>query len=112
VGGSTPGRGLYSGSVYAAFRAGAGWLPWLAVAALVAGFLTLYSMSILWTQAFWQTPPGRPRVIRRIPPAMLAALALVGACTLGIGLAVEPVSRLARDAALQMMPTTATRAVR
>jgi multicomponent Na+:H+ antiporter subunit D len=88
----------------AAFRAGAGWSPWLAAAALVAGFLTLYSMSTLWTHAFWQTPPGPPRVARRIPPAMLAALALVGACTLGIGLAVEPVSRLARDAARQLTP--------
>ena len=61
-------------------------------------------MSTLWTRAFWQTPPGRPRVVRRIPPAMLAALALVAACTVGIGLAVEPVSRLARDAARQLTP--------
>jgi hypothetical protein len=37
---------------------------------------------------------------------------LVGVCTLGIGLAVESVSRLARDAAVQMMPAPAMGSVR
>ncbi len=92
----------------AAFRADAAWPAWLAVVALVVGFLTLYSMSQLWTQAFWRPMPGRRHVGRRVPPAMIAALVLLGVCTLGIGLAVEPVSRLARDAAVQMLPAPAT----
>jgi multicomponent Na+:H+ antiporter subunit D len=96
----------------AAFRADARWPAWLAVVALVVGFLTLYSMSQLWTQAFWRPPPGRRHVVRRVPAAMIAALALVGACTVGIGLAAGPVSRLARDAALQMLPAPATASVR
>jgi hypothetical protein len=43
---------------------------------------------------------------------MIAALVLVGVCTLGIGLAVEPVSRLARAAAVQMLPAPAVGSVR
>jgi multicomponent Na+:H+ antiporter subunit D len=86
----------------AAFRTGSPWYAWLAVVALVVGFLTLYSMSMLWTQAFWRTGDGGRRANRRIPPAMVMAVALLAACTLGIGLAVEPVARLARASALQM----------
>jgi len=85
----------------AAFRTGSPWHAGLAVIALVAGALTLYSMSILWTQAFWRTRDSR-HATRRIPPAMLLAVALLAAGTLGIGLMVEPVARLSRDAATQM----------
>ena len=88
----------------AAFRTGSPWHAWLAVVALVAGALTLYSMSTLWTQAFWRTRDGGRHAARRIPPAMLVAVAVLAACTLGIGLAVEPVARLARDSALRMTP--------
>jgi multicomponent Na+:H+ antiporter subunit D len=83
----------------AAFRGGE---IWLAVVALVVGFLTLYSLSKLWSQAFWKSPPRERRVLRRIPPAMILALVLLSACTLGIGLAVEPVSEFVRAAARQM----------
>jgi multicomponent Na+:H+ antiporter subunit D len=95
----------------AAFRTGAPWYAWLAVAALVTGFLTLYSMSTLWTQAFWRTRDRGRAATRRIPPAMLVAVAILAACTLVIGLAVEPVARLARDSAGRMTPAaTAERA--
>ncbi len=83
----------------AAFREGA---VWLALVALVVGFLTLYSMSILWSKAFWKAPPRTRRLVHRIPPAMIVALALLCACTLGIGLAVEPISVFVREAAQQM----------
>lgn len=86
----------------AAFRTGSPWYAWLAVVALVAGILTLYSMSTLWTQAFWRTRHHGGNATRRIPPAMLVSVGLLAACTLGIGLAVEPVARLARGSALQM----------
>jgi multicomponent Na+:H+ antiporter subunit D len=85
----------------AAFRGGA---SWLAVTALVVGFLTLYSMSKLWTDAFWRSPPREGQRIRRVPPAMLGAMALLAACTLGIGFAIGPVSGYARAAAEQLMP--------
>ncbi|MHB1224180.1 MAG: proton-conducting transporter transmembrane domain-containing protein [Gemmatimonadaceae bacterium] len=88
----------------AAFRDRA---AWLAVIALVVGFLTLHSMSRLWTQAFWQQRPRPGQVLRRVPPAMTAAVAILATCTLGIGLAIEPVSSFARAAAVQMMSSAA-----
>jgi multicomponent Na+:H+ antiporter subunit D len=86
----------------AAVRTGSPWNAGLAVVALVAGALTLYSMSTLWTRAFWRTREGRGPASRAIPPAMVAAVALLAACTLGIGVAVEPVARLARESAREM----------
>jgi multicomponent Na+:H+ antiporter subunit D len=90
----------------AAFRAGSTGYAWLAVIALLAGFLTLYSMSTLWAQAFWRGRSRGQNVPHRIPPAMLVAVALLAGCTLVIGVGVEPVVRLARDAAAQMQPST------
>jgi multicomponent Na+:H+ antiporter subunit D len=91
----------------AAFRTGSPWHAWLAVVALVTGVLTLYSMSILWTQAFWRTRDGGRSVSRPIPPAMVVAVALLAACTLCIGLVVEPVVRLARESAVVLVPAAA-----
>ncbi len=88
----------------AAFRTGSPGYATLAVVALVTGFLTLYSMSTLWTRAFWRGRGRGRNASRRIPPAMLVAVALMAACTLGLGIAVEPVVRLARDIALQLAP--------
>jgi multicomponent Na+:H+ antiporter subunit D len=86
----------------AAFRARTPWSGWLAVVALVTGFLTMYSMSTVWTRAFWQPRRGDGRAPRRIPGAMVTAVGLLAACTVGLGLAIEPAVRLARAAALQL----------
>jgi multicomponent Na+:H+ antiporter subunit D len=86
----------------AAFRAGTRWSGWLAGVALLAGFLTLYSMSTLWSQAFWRSHRRGERAARRIPTAMIAAVGLLAACTLGLGLGVEPAVRLSRAAAGQL----------
>ena len=86
----------------AAFRAGSAWGAGLAVVALVTGFLTMYSMSTVWTRAFWQPRRGEARAPRRIPGAMVAAVGLLAACTVGLGLGIEPAVRIARAAALQM----------
>ena len=90
----------------AAFRSGSSAHVWLAVIALVTGALTLYSMSILWTQAFWRTRDRSRNSSRRIPPAMLVAVGLLAACTLGIGVVIEPVVRLAREGAVGLMPAS------
>ena len=86
----------------AAFRGDNRWHAWLAVIALVTGILTLYSMSIVWTRGFWRTPDNERRSTRRIPAAMLLAVALLAAGTIGIGLAVEPVTRFSRDSAADL----------
>jgi multicomponent Na+:H+ antiporter subunit D len=96
----------------AAFRMGSSSHVWLVVVALVTGALTLYSMSIVWTQAFWRTRDHGRNATRPIPPAMLVAVGILAACTLGIGLVVEPVVRLARDSASGSMPTTTRAALR
>ena len=97
----------------AAFRSGTSSGGWLVVIALVTGFLTLYSMSVLWTQAFWRPRTRVGHTARPIPTAMIASVALLAACTLGLGLAIEPAVRLSRTAAMQMragaaMPNAAT----
>ena len=86
----------------AAFRARTPWSGWLAAIALVTGFLTMYSMSTVWTRAFWQPRRGEARMPRRIPAAMVVAVGLLAACTVGLGLAIEPAVRLARVAALHV----------
>ncbi len=87
----------------AAFRGGS---TAIALTALAVSFLTIYGMSNLWTQVFWKTPPERKRAVRPIPPAMLVALTIIAACTIGMGVFVEPVTRFARDAAAQVTPGT------
>lgn len=92
----------------AAVRAGAPSSAWLVAVALLTGFLTLYSMSTLWTRAFWQTRDREALRSRRIPRAMILAVALTAACTVGLGLAAEPAVRLSRTAASQMVPPVST----
>ena len=94
----------------AAFRTDSPWSGWLVAVALVTGFLTLYSMSTLWMRAFQQPSRRAGGATRRVPPAMMVAVGLLAACTLGIGVAVEPVVRLSRAAALQLAPGGAARA--
>ncbi len=88
----------------AAFREGGPASIGLAVVALTAGFLTLYSMSIVWTRAFWRPAHRENGTGRRIPPAMIAAVAILAASTVTLGLAVEPAVRLSRAAAAQLTP--------
>jgi multicomponent Na+:H+ antiporter subunit D len=89
----------------AAFSSGTRWHAWLAVVAIVTGVLTLYSMSIVWTRGFWRTPDNERRSTRRIPPAMMIAVALLAATTVGIGFAVEPVTRLSRESSIDLVPS-------
>jgi multicomponent Na+:H+ antiporter subunit D len=75
---------------------------WLVAIALITGFLTLYSMSVFWTQAFWRPRTREGHRARPIPPAMVAGVAVMAACTLGLGLAIEPAIRLSRTAASKL----------
>ena len=92
-------KALVIDAAFRSERAGAGWLV---TVALVTGFLTLYSMSLLWTQAFWRQRARVGHRARPIPAAMVAAVTLLAASTLGLGLAIEPAVRLSRMAARQL----------
>ena len=89
----------------AAFRSGISGAGWLVAVALITGFLTLYSMSVLWTQAFWRPRTREGHRARAIPRAMVVSVALLAASTLGLGLAIEPALRISRVAAIRIRST-------
>jgi multicomponent Na+:H+ antiporter subunit D len=75
-------------------------------AALVVGLLTLFSMTKIWTEAFWKPAPDA-EVAASEPPRGLGTLLLpIGVLTLLtvlIGLAAGPLYELAAEAAEQLM---------
>jgi len=78
-------------------------------AALGVSLLTLFSMTKIWGEVFWKAAPGRPEP--DAPPAleparlrlMIAAIVLLAAITVVIGLAAGPLFTLAMEAAGQLM---------
>lgn len=75
---------------------------WLAGAALFTGLLTLYSMTKIWTEAFWKEPVLPRAQARAVPPPMLAAIGALAALTVLIGLHAEPFIRFAQAAAAEL----------
>jgi len=84
----------------------------IVAAALAVGFLTLFSMTKIWTEAFWKVSPAvgegssapslrelssGARLLLLAPPLLLAAL------TVAIGLAAEPLFALSMEAARQLL---------
>ncbi|MGJ8602609.1 MAG: Na+/H+ antiporter subunit D [Marivita sp.] len=80
--------------------------------ALAVGLLTIYSMTKIWAQAFWEPHPdgiepklsslsGRDRAALLIPIAGLAAL------TVMIGVMPEPFVQFAQDSAAQLLDPSA-----
>jgi len=72
-----------------------------AAAALLVGFLTLYSMTKIWSEAFWKDHPRedwRPAEDARLTPALAVTCGLA-ALTLVLGAWPEPFVRYARVAA-------------
>jgi multicomponent Na+:H+ antiporter subunit D len=75
-----------------------------AAAALLVGFLTLYSMMKIWFEAFWKKHPEETWRLpqgARLAPAYAATIALA-LLTLWIGLAPEPLAQFAQAAAESM----------
>lgn len=88
---------------------GAGRYAIVAVA-LAVGLLTLFSMTKIWAEAFWKSPPAdaaagagpeRPDGGRTTP--LLLPIGALAALTVAIGLGAEPVFALARGAAEQLL---------
>ena len=79
----------------------------IAATALVVGLLTIYSMTKIWTQAFWKPEPTpAPPVLPAAPPAEMAIrlvpIAALAALTVTIGLWPEPFIDVAYKAANEL----------
>jgi multicomponent Na+:H+ antiporter subunit D len=75
-----------------------------AAAALLVGFLTLYSMMKIWFEAFWKKHPDAQWTLpsgARLAPAYSATVALA-LLTVAIGLWPEPLAQFAQQAAESM----------
>lgn len=86
---------------------------WIAAVALIVGLLTIYSMTKIWTQAFWKpAPAGAPAGATAAPSAALgrvdvvclvAPIGAMAAMTVAIGLWPEPFLALAGRAAAELL---------
>jgi len=74
---------------------------WLGAVALVVGLLTLLSMAKIWLGAFWKPAP-EGRAPGRIPAAMLAPIAALGAITVTIGLMAQPLVTYSQQVAAEL----------
>lgn len=72
-------------------------VAWLGGIALLAGLLTIVSMATFWSDACWK--PARRATHRALPKSGLAAMALLSAATIAIGLAPGWLWGLARQSA-------------
>ncbi|HMP74122.1 MAG TPA: Na+/H+ antiporter subunit D [Kiritimatiellia bacterium] len=84
--------------------------------ALGAGLLTLFSMTKIWSEAFWKDSPepeiDQPRATPVRTFTMMIPVALFTAFALGLGLAFGPVFRIMMEAGHQLMdPSLYIRAV-
>lgn len=80
----------------------------IAATALGVSLLTLYSMTKIWAQAFWESEPPEMRQASRagkLRPnlGMVLPAAFLGALTVAVGLGAEPIFALANRAAEQLM---------
>ena len=71
---------------------------------LVTGLLTLYSMAKIWSYVFWGRKAGEARGERY--RGMMVPTAVLAGATLFLGVAAEPVVRIARDAAADLTDPT------
>ncbi|WP_244490771.1 Na+/H+ antiporter subunit D [Aureimonas frigidaquae] len=78
----------------------------LAGAALATGLLTLYSMSKIWSEGFWKPAPAFRRRVRTVPAPFYAAIALLAALTVCMGLFAEPFVTFAHAAARDLADPT------
>jgi multicomponent Na+:H+ antiporter subunit D len=75
----------------------------LVAAAAVVSLLTIYSMTKIWSEAFWKDAPEEHPEREHGPASMVLPIALLAAVTVGMGLAAGPVFDLAERAAEQLI---------
>ena len=83
-----------------------GWV--IAGVALAVGLLTIYSMTKIWAQAFWEPhPEGKEPKLSSLAPrdryAMLLPIAALAVLTVIIGIMPEPFVRFAEASAAQLL---------
>jgi multicomponent Na+:H+ antiporter subunit D len=71
--------------------------------ALVVGLLTLFSMTKIWSEAFWKPAPPEARPVGPIRAELVLPVVLLAAVTVALGLLAEPVLILSRHAADQLL---------
>ncbi|MGB0258002.1 MAG: proton-conducting transporter membrane subunit, partial [Coraliomargarita sp.] len=81
---------------------------WSVTAALLVGVLTLYSMTKIWAEAFWKSPPEGLELRNPNPEVrgiawMITPIAVLAATTLAIGLFGEPLFEFSERAAAQLL---------
>lgn len=93
----------------AVVKAGIGVGQFAAVAvALVAGFLTLFAVARLFSEAFWKdAPASAPRGDVPLPAALAAPITVLCAVTVGLGVFAGPVAAFADRAAGQLLDRSA-----
>jgi multicomponent Na+:H+ antiporter subunit D len=83
---------------------------WLAGVALFVGLMTIFSMTKIWSEAFWKSPPedqqpevlsGKIRLLYYLPIITLTSMSLL------IGFAAEPFFQFAVEAAEQLLNPSA-----
>ena len=79
---------------------------WLAGLGLFVGLLTLYSMSKIWAEGFWKPAPQWQKRRRPVPAPFYAAIMLLAALTVAIGLFAQPFVAFAEAAAQQLVDPT------
>jgi multicomponent Na+:H+ antiporter subunit D len=87
-----------------------GWV--IAAVALAVGLLTIYSMTKIWAQAFWEPHPDGieptlSTLSRRDRTAMLIPIAGLAALTVTIGVMPDPFVRFAEASAAQLLDPAA-----
>ena len=85
----------------------AGGYPLEAALALAVGLLTLYSMTKIWTEAFWKPAPEGADMAAPLPRAMLAPAVAFAGLVLVMGVWIAPFYAVAQEAARQLFDPSA-----
>lgn len=71
-----------------------------AIAALITGLLTLYSMTKIWQEAFWKKPLQSQVAIEAVPNGIIYPIAVITFVVMAIGFYPEPIIALLQQSLL------------
>jgi len=102
LGGIPPLSGFFAkfGLLREALQLGDGWLTFVALA---VGLLTLYSMTKIWREAFWKSPPEGMPIPGPWPRMALVACLMLAGVTVVISLYPQPLIEMAEQAARSLV---------